>query len=108
MSDEDQSLSLPSCRCLSRSQAAEYLGIGTTLLTRLGPPSVRLGRRAVYDRVDLDKWLDNYKSRGRVIKEELWPEKKDSTEGKTHRIGGSMLSSQTDAAYVTVLGLSLR
>ena len=47
------------------------------------PPPIRLGRRRVYDRVDLDRWLDNHKSRGRAIKEELWPEKKDSTEGKT-------------------------
>ena len=96
--------SLPA-RCLSRTQAAVYLGIGTTLLARIGPPPIRLGRRRVYDRVDLDRWLDNYKSRGRAIKEELWPEKKDSTEGKTHPIGGSMLSSRTDAEYVKALGL---
>ena len=66
-------------RCLSRTQAAAYLGIGRTLLARIGPPPIRLGRRRVYDRVDLDRWLDDHKSRGRAIKEELWPEKKDST-----------------------------
>ncbi|MDE0312594.1 MAG: hypothetical protein OXI52_10050 [Caldilineaceae bacterium] len=42
-------------RCLSREQAARYLGIGRTLLRRIGPPPVRLGRRLVYDRVDLDR-----------------------------------------------------
>lgn len=92
-------------RCLSREQAARYLGIGRTLLGRIGPPPVRLGRRLVYDRVDLDRWLDNYKSRGRAIKEDLWPEKKDSTEGKIRRIGGSTQSSRTDAEYAKVLGL---
>ncbi|MDH5500458.1 MAG: helix-turn-helix domain-containing protein [Gammaproteobacteria bacterium] len=92
-------------RCLSREQAARYLAIGRTLLTRVGPPPVRLGRRLVYDRVDLDRWLDETKSRGRAIKEDLWPEKKDSTGGRTHRTGGSTLSSQTDAEYVKALGL---
>ena len=92
-------------RCLSREQAARYLGIGRTLLRRIGPPPVRLGRRLVYDRVDLDRWLDETKSRGRAIKEDLWPEKKDSTEGKIRRTGGSTLSSRTDAEYAKALDL---
>jgi predicted DNA-binding transcriptional regulator AlpA len=92
-------------RCLSLEQAARYLGIGSTLLKRIGPPPVRLGRRLVYDRVDLDRWLDETKSRGRAIKEDLWPEKKDSTEGKIRRTGGSTLSSRTDAEYAKALGL---
>lgn len=92
-------------RCLSREQAARYLGIGRTLLKRIGPPPLRLGRRLVYDRVDLDLWLDETKSRGRAIKEDLWPEKKDSTEGKTRRTGGSRLSSRTDAEYAKALDL---
>jgi len=107
MANLDDSVSPPGIepRCLSREQAARYLGIGRTLLKRIGPPPIRLGRRRVYDRVDLDRWLDDYKSRGRAIKEELWPEKKDSTEGKIRRIGGSTQSSRTDAEYVRVLGL---
>lgn len=92
-------------RCLSREQAARYLGIGRTLLKRIGPPPIRLGRRRVYDRVDLDRWLDDYKSRGRAVKEDLRPEKKDSTEVKIHRTGGSRLSSRTDAEYGKALGL---
>jgi hypothetical protein len=96
-SDEILGVDDLSPRCLSRIEAARYLGIGKTLLARIGPPPIRLGRRRVYDRVDLDRWLDDYKSRGRAIKEELWPEKKDSTEGRIHRIGGSTQSSQTDA-----------
>jgi len=92
-------------RCLDRVAAAAYLGIGRTLLAQIGPPPIRLGRRRVYDRVDLDRWLDNHKSRGRAIKEELWPEKKDSTGDKIHRTGGSKPSSQTDAEYVKALGL---
>jgi predicted DNA-binding transcriptional regulator AlpA len=92
-------------RCLSLEQAARYLAIGRTLLKRIGPPPVRLGRRLVYDRVDLDHWLDETKSRGRAIKEDLWPEKKDSTEGTTRRTGGSTLSSRTDAEYAKALDL---
>lgn len=107
MADLDEPDTVPGIqpRCLSREQAARYLGIGRTLLARIGPPPIRLGRRRVYDRVDLDRWLDETKSRGRAIKEELWPEKKDSTEGKIRRIGGSTQSSRTDAEYVKALGL---
>jgi len=107
MADLDESETLPAFepRCLSREQAAHYLGIGKTLLARIGPSPIRLGRRCLYDRVDLDRWLDDYKSRGRAIKEELWPEKKDSTDAKTRPIGGSKSSSQTDARYAEVLGL---
>lgn len=107
MAELDDPASLPGIepRCLSREQAARYLGIGRTLLGRIGPPPVRLGRRLVYDRVDLDRWLDETKSRGRAIKEDLWPEKKDSTEGKTHRTGGSTLSSRTDVEYAKALDL---
>src|SRR5690606_10480516 len=107
MADLDEFASRPGIepRCLSRAQAARYLGIGRTLLRRIGPPPVRLGRRLVYDRVDLDRWLDETKSRGRAIKEDLWPEKKDSTEGTTRRTGGSSWSSRTDAEYARALDL---
>jgi hypothetical protein len=92
-------------RCLSQKEAARYLGIGQTLFARIGPAPIRLGRRRVYNRIDLDRWLDDYKSRGRAIKEDIWPEKKDSTDAKTRPIGGSKSSSQTDARYAEVLGL---
>ena len=92
-------------RCLSQKEAARYLGIGRTLFARIGPAAIRLGRRRVYDRIDLDRWLDDYKSRGRAIKEDLWPEKKDSTKGKIRPTGGSRWSSRTDAEYVKALGL---
>jgi len=107
MADLDDTVSCPGIepRCLSREQAARYLGIGRTLLSRIGPAPIRLGRRLVYDRVDLDRWLDETKSRGRAIKEELWPEKKDSTDAKIHPTGGSRSSSQMDARYAEVLGL---
>ena len=104
-SEHFESLPTPVRRCLSARQSADYLGVGTTLFSQLDIPAIRLGRRIVYDRVDLDTWLDDYKSRGRAIKEELWPEKKDSTEGRTHRTGGLTQSSRTDAEYVKVLGL---
>ena len=59
-------LPLPTARCLSKEQAADYLGIGVTLLMELSVPHVRFGRRCVFDKVDLDAWLDDYKQRGRA------------------------------------------
>ena len=105
MKDQCNRLSLPTRRDLTRTQASDFLGIGVTLFCQIGPPPIRLGRRTVYDRVDLDQWLDDYKSRGRAIKEDLWPEKKDSTKGKTHRTGGSTSSSRMEAGYLEALGV---
>ena len=99
-------LPLPQARCLNRVQAAEYLGIGTTLLSQLNLTAIRFGKRILFDRLDLDVWLDEYKSRGRAIKEVVkWPEKKDSINVRTRRTGGSMSFSQTDAEYAKVLDL---
>ena len=50
-------LPLPAPRCLSKDQAAEYLGIGVTLLAELSVPAIKLGRRCVYDIVDLDDFI---------------------------------------------------
>ena len=99
------SLPLPPQRGLTRHQAAQYLGIGVTLLTEIGPLPVKIGRRCVYDRLDLDRWLDEYKARGRASKEVAWPKNLDSTDEKTRRIGGSKSRSQTDAEYAKALGL---
>ncbi len=49
-----KSWSAPAIRCLSKEEAAQYLGIGVTLLTELEIPYIKLGRRCLYDRVDLD------------------------------------------------------
>ena len=102
-----EGLSLPSARCLTKEQAAAYLGIGVTLLAGLGVPSVRLGRRCVYDRVDLDTWLDEYKRRGRAGKEPgtQWPVKEDSTGAGIPASGGSKLYYRTADAYAKALGL---
>jgi hypothetical protein len=108
MAEEEQqstALPLPPARCLNKRQAAEYLGIGVTLLAEIGPRPLKLGRRCVYDVVDLNTWLDDYKSRGRASKEVLWPEKEDSISARTRRIGGSKLICQTDAEYAKALGL---
>ncbi|MET0117595.1 MAG: hypothetical protein ABW090_09235 [Sedimenticola sp.] len=102
---ENHTLSLPSARCLSKQQAAQYLGIGVTLLTQIGPLPIKLGRRCLYDVVDLDAWLDDYKSRGRARKEVLWPVKKDSIDVKTRPTGGLIQSSQMDAEYAKALGV---
>ncbi len=103
--EKEPVLPLPSARCLTRQQAADYLGIGVTLLTEIGPLPIKMGRRCVYDVLDLDAWLDEYKQRGRARKEEIWPEKKVSINAKAPRSGGSTLCSQTDAEYVKALSL---
>ena len=47
---------------LSVSQAARRLGLSTSWLNKAritggGPPYLKLGRRVLYDRNDLDEWL---------------------------------------------------
>ncbi len=102
---EENGLPLPAVRCLSKEQAAEYLGIGVTLLTELDVPCTKLGRRCVYDKVDLDEWLNEYKQRGRAGKETIWPVKPESTGDRTLDTGGLVQRSQTARDYAKVLGL---
>ena len=100
-------LVLPAARCLTKDQAAAYLGIGVTLLEGLGVPVVKFGRRSVYDRFDLDTWLEEYKRRGRAGKGSgsKWPVKEDSTGVGIPRSGGLMLQHRTADAYAKALGL---
>ena len=102
---KDNNLPLPAVRCLSKEEAATYLGIGVTLLTELNIPTVKFGRRLVYDKVDLDLWLEEYKQRGRAGEEFIWPVKPESTREAIRPIGGSMQHSQTAKEYAKVLGL---
>lgn len=96
-------LPLPAARCLSKAQAASYLGIGVTLLAELDVPGVKFGRRLVYDRLDLDRWLDEYKQRGRARKEDLWPVKAGSTGEPIRGSGGSMQYFPMASAYAEAL-----
>jgi len=101
------SLPLPAIRCLSKKEAAVYLGIGVTLLVKLDIPFVKLGRRCLYDRVDLDAWIEDYKQRehGRAKEEHIWPKhKKASTGEKIPASGGSQRRSQTAKEYAKALG----
>lgn len=101
---EAPGLPLPHTRCLSKEQAAAYLGIGVTLLAELDIPAIKLGRRCVYDQVDLDTWLNEYKQRGRAGKEKSqWPKKPESIDVVTHDSGGSIQPSQTVSAYAEAL-----
>jgi hypothetical protein len=100
-----QGLPLPAARCLTAEQAATYLAIGVTLLAELDVPCVKLGRRRVYDKVDLDGWLDEHKRRGRARKETEWPEKADSTGGAIRASGGSTWYYPAADAYASALGL---
>ncbi len=105
---EEDGLPLPVRRCLTKEQAAEYLGIGSTLLGELGVPCVKLGRRSVYDRVDLDAWLEETKQRGRAGKETRWPVNVVSTGDLTLGVGGLMQPSRTANAYAKALGLKTK
>jgi hypothetical protein len=79
---------------------------GISLFRKLGVRPIRIGRRIVYDRVDLDTWFDEHTGRGRAIKEQtLWPEKEVSIDDKTHRTGGSTWSSPMADEYARALGL---
>ena len=105
---EESALPLPHIRCLSKEEAACYLGIGVTLLTELNIPTVKFGRSLVYDKVDLDLWLEEYKhsERGRVGKDLICTNpKKESTVDLIRATGGLMQHSQTAKEYAKVLGL---
>ncbi|WNG79955.1 helix-turn-helix domain-containing protein [Mycobacterium sp. ITM-2016-00316] len=52
---------------LSTDEAADYAGIPASTLRyyrhiEVGPASYKVGSRVVYDRVDLDSWLDAQKA----------------------------------------------
>ena len=102
---KDNDLPLPPVRCLSKEEAASYLGIGVTLLSELDIPAVKFGRRLVYDKVDLDLWLEEYKQRGRAGKEQLWLVKPEFTGALTQGAGGLQQHSKTAREYEKVLGL---
>ncbi|HEY1461665.1 MAG TPA: helix-turn-helix domain-containing protein [Casimicrobiaceae bacterium] len=102
---DDSALPRPVVRCLTKAQAAEYLGIGTTLFEGLHIPAIYFGRRCLYDRVDLDAWLDDYKQQGRAGKECLWPVKPGSTDVAIPATGGLQQRYRTASAYAKVLGL---
>jgi len=105
---EKVSLPLPAVRCLSKEEAACYLGIGVTLLSELDISFIKIGRRCLYDKVDLDVWIEEYKHReyGRAKKEATWPKpKKVSTGGKILVSGGLQQRSQTAKEYAKALEL---
>lgn len=107
---DESGLPLPAARCLSREQAAAYLGIGVTLLTELNVPFVKMGRRCVFDTLDLDAWLDEYKQREhwRAGKEKTsWPVKTESTGDRIAGSGGSQQRSRMELEYAKALGLKI-
>lgn len=101
---DEVGLPLPAVRCLSKEEAAAYLGIGLTLLAELDIPHIKFGRRCVYDVLDLDVWLNEYKQRGRAGKEKsLWPKKPESIDVVTLDSGGLIQPSQMVSAYAEAL-----
>ena len=59
----------------------------------------------VYDKVDLDLWLEEYKQRGRAGKEDLWLNKTEFTADLILGAGGLMQRSKMVREYEKVLGL---
>jgi hypothetical protein len=92
----------PVVRCLTKHEAAQYLGIGISLFEGLRIPAVRFGRRCVYDRFDLDAWLDEYKQRARTEQEVNIASTAKVIRG-TDRL---QLRHRTAAAYAKALGLT--
>jgi len=45
---------------LSRKQAAAFLGVCRNTLDRLDIPKTKIGRRVLYKREVLDKWIDDH------------------------------------------------
>lgn len=46
-------------RLLRPATAAQYLGVGVSSLLEIGASPLKLGRRALYDRRDLDRIADD-------------------------------------------------
>jgi hypothetical protein len=101
-SRSNASLPRPTVRCITSREAAAYRGIGVTLLDSLGVPVVRFGRRLVYDRMDLDAWLDAYKARQRGT-----AASNTAIDATTSRNEGDLVADRRiSAAYVQALGLN--
>ncbi|GMO27592.1 MAG: hypothetical protein Ta2B_08280 [Termitinemataceae bacterium] len=47
---------------LTRKQAAAYLTLCITSLERLGIPHTQLGRRVLYRKSTLDKWIEQHET----------------------------------------------
>ena len=50
---------------MSRKQAAQFLGICKTTLDRLTIPRTRIGRRVMFKREVLNKWIDEQTEGGK-------------------------------------------
>jgi hypothetical protein len=96
-----------SARYHTRTEAAAYIRCSPRFLDGLCLPFIRKGRCKVYDRIDLDAYMQDDRHRGRAWKEILWPVNVDSTAAKIRGTGGSTSFSRTDDAYAKALGVSI-
>ena len=53
---------------LSRKQAAVFLGICRTTLDRLDIPKTKIGRRVMFKRDVLNKWIDEHTEKAKKVK----------------------------------------
>jgi hypothetical protein len=98
---------LATANYLTRTEASAYIRCSPRFLDGLALPFIRKGRCKVYDRVDLDAYMQDDRHRGRAWKEILWPVNVDSTAARIRGTGGSTSFSRTDAAYAKALGVSI-
>jgi len=96
-----------SARYLTRTEAAAYIRCSARFLDGLSLPFIRKGRCKVYDRIDLDAYMQDDRHRGRAWKEILWPVNVDSTAAGIRGTGGSTSFSRMDDAYAKALGVSI-
>jgi hypothetical protein len=94
-------------RYLTRLEASAYIRCSPRFLDGMPLPFIRKGRCKVYDRIDLDAYMQDDRHRGRAWKENLWPVNVDSTAARIRGTGGSASCSQMDAAYAKALGVSI-
>ena len=95
-------------RGFNSQEAMAYLGVRRKAFEKHFKPylnGTRFGTAIVYDRVDLDAWLDQYKQRGRAGKEVEWPVKPGSTDAANPATGGLQQRYRTPSAYAKALGL---
>jgi excisionase family DNA binding protein len=90
-------------RGYSVKEAAAYLGVSASKLVSLGIPCVRIGRRRLFDKLDLDRFFEARKLGNKDF--DVWLERKAYTNERTPPTGGSTVSSPMVSAYAKVLGL---
>lgn len=57
-------------RLMGEDMAARYVSLSATTLRKEGPCPRRIGRRKLYDRMDLDRWADRLGGQPLTVQEQ--------------------------------------